>query len=151
MDILKKVSIFTDLNEEELKSLSEIAIQKSFHPEQKIFSEGETGDGFYIISEGKVRISIILPGIGEELLALLRKNSHFGEMAMIEDKPRSASAIADTDVTCYFFEKNKFNEFISKNKETENKILWGFLKEISARLRRTDNKLKEILLLIKSF
>ena len=151
IDVLKKIPLFENLTDEELTLLSSFIEEKSFEPEERIFTEGDPGDGIYIIQKGRVRISILLPGIGEELLALLRNGSHFGEMAVIEDKPRSASAIADENTKCLFIPKKNFLQFLNQNIEIENKILKGLLQELSSRLRKTDNKLKEILLLIKSF
>lgn len=150
MSILDKVIIFSALTEEERKKIFSITEEKKFKPEDKIFNEGDEGDGFYVIKNGRVRISIFLPDVGEELLSLLREGNHFGEMAIIEDKPRSASAIADTETTCLYFNKEKFISLLKEDKNIENKILWEFVKEFSFRLRKTDKKLKEILLLIKT-
>jgi CRP/FNR family transcriptional regulator, cyclic AMP receptor protein len=59
-----------------------------------IFAEGEPGDTLYVVLEGQVRISRRIPGLGEEALAILRRGDIFGEMALIDEKPRSADAIA---------------------------------------------------------
>lgn len=150
MSILDNVILFSTLTEEEKEKILSISEEKRFKPGDKIFSEGNEGDGFYIIKSGSVRISIFLPDVGEELLSLLKEGNHFGEMAVIEDKPRSATAIADTETVCLYFNKEKFIEIMKNNKEMENKILWEFVKEFSFRLRKTDKKLKEILLLIKT-
>ena len=148
---LRKIPLFEHLTDEELKILSSLIEERTFEPEERVFSEGDPGDGIYIIKKGRIRISILLPGIGEELLTLLRNGSHFGEMSVIEDKHRSASAIADDKTTCLFIPKKRFLQFLNQNIEVENKILKGLVQELSSRLRKTDNKLKEILLLIKSF
>lgn len=150
MSILDNVIIFSSLTEEEKEKILSIAEERKFKAEDKIFNEGDPGDGFYVIKNGRVRISIFLPDVGEELLSLLKEGNHFGEMAIIEDKPRSASAIADTETTCIFFNKEKFISIMKEDKNIENKILWEFVKEFSFRLRKTDKKLKEILLLIKT-
>jgi|UniRef100_A0A7C4YAD3 CRP/FNR family cyclic AMP-dependent transcriptional regulator len=150
MSILDKVILFSSLSKEEKEKILSIAEERRFKPEEKIFNEGDEGDGFYIIKSGKVRISIFLPDVGEELLSLLREGNHFGEMAIIEDKPRSASAIADTETVCLYFNKEKFISLMKEDTIMENKILWEFIKEFSFRLRKTDKKLKEILLLIKT-
>ncbi len=150
MSILDNVIIFSSLTEEEKEKILSIAEERKFRAEDKIFNEGDAGDGFYVIKNGRVRISIFLPDVGEELLSLLKEGNHFGEMAIIEDKPRSASAIADTETTCIFFNKEKFISIMKEDKNIENKILWEFVKEFSFRLRKTDKKLKEILLLIKT-
>lgn len=59
-----------------------------------VFSEGEPGDTLYVVLDGQVRISRRIPGMGEEALAILSRGGVFGEMALIDEKPRSADAIA---------------------------------------------------------
>ena len=65
-----------------------------------IFEEGEQGDKFYLILDGAVRISRIVPGMGEEALAVLRAGTYFGEMALIDDFPRCADARAHERASC---------------------------------------------------
>ena len=60
---------------------------------EAIFAEGDKGDRFYLILDGAVRISRMVPGMGEEALAVLKNGAYFGEMALIDDFPRSAHAI----------------------------------------------------------
>lgn len=59
-----------------------------------IFAEGEPGDTLYVVLEGQVRISRRIPSLGEEALAILSRGGVFGEMALVDEKPRSADAIA---------------------------------------------------------
>jgi len=151
MEKFSKIILFEKLSSLEQKSLMKIAEKRIFKKDEKIFSKGEIGDGFYIIRSGKIRISINIPGIGEELLTMFSENDHFGEMSTIDGKPRSANAIAATDVECLFFEKERFLEYLSGDKNLITRILWGFLNTISTRLRGADQKLIDILFLMKSF
>ncbi len=151
MKKFSKIVLFSKLSSLEQQNLIKIAEKRTFKKDEKIFSKGELGDGFYIIKSGKVRISINIPGIGEELLTMFSENDHFGEMSTIDGNPRSANAIAATDVECLFFEKENFLEYLAGDKNLITRILWGFLNAISARLRGADQKLIDILFLMKSF
>jgi len=150
LDIFRKIPIFNELNDEEIDRIFTIAQKSSFKSGEIIFSEGDKGDGFYLIVKGSVKITVTIDSIGEELLSLLKGNVHFGEMALIDDKPRSANAIAETDVICLYFDKDKFNKIIDDDISLGNKIRKGFLKEFSRRLRTTDNNVKRIISILKT-
>jgi CRP-like cAMP-binding protein len=150
LDIFRKIPIFNELNNEEIDRIFTIAQKSSFKSGEIIFSEGDKGDGFYLIVRGEVKIAIKINTIGEEILSLLKGNVHFGEMTLIDDKPRSANAIAETDVICLYFDKDKFNKIIDDDISLGNKIRKGFLKTFSKRLRTTDNNVKRIISILKN-
>ena len=79
-----------------------------------IFCEYEKGDEFYIIKEGKVRITKIQDN-KEKTLDVFEPPALFGEMAIIEDAPRSATAIAETAVKLVVLKKQNFNELLTSN------------------------------------
>ena len=81
----------------------------------------------FIIAEGKVRISKMVPGIGEEALAILEKGQYFGEMSLIEDGPRSADAIAHSR-TCKLYElsRDKLDQVMFTDKE----LAFGFVVDV---------------------
>jgi CRP-like cAMP-binding protein len=116
-----------------------------------IFKEGATGDAFYLIVSGSVRISTIVPGVGEEALTILREGEYFGEMALIDDAPRSASAIANDDTILLLIAKDNFRKLLAQETGIAYKLLWVFTKTLSARLRKTDEQLKSILSIAKTF
>ena len=77
-----------------------------------IFSENQSGADMFIIQEGKVKISKIVDGT-EVTLAILKKGDMFGEMALLENKPRSASAIAEEECRLMTVNKSNFNQMVS--------------------------------------
>src|SRR3954464_13079856 len=87
---LKKIPLFANLTTDHLSKVANIATQKQVRANERIFQEGEVGTEMYLIANGKVRISKMVPGGGEEALAILGPGSYFGEMALIDDTPRSA-------------------------------------------------------------
>ena len=154
MDIValfRSVLLFRDLSDGELALVSGISAEKDYSAEEVIFHEGEVGDAFYAVLEGKVRISKHVAGVGEEALAVLEKGSYFGEMALIDEFPRSASAIAHTDCRLLLMDKADFNRLLSQNKELAYKLLWVFCQTLSRRLRETNEKITSLFSIAKGF
>jgi CRP-like cAMP-binding protein len=82
------------LSAQELRLLAKYSQEVHFPPNGLIFAEGEEGDNLYIVVDGSVRISRMVPGMGEECLSILERGEVFGEMALIGDHSRSADARA---------------------------------------------------------
>ena len=95
--LLKKVALFEGLTSHQLQKISNLAVTRHFDGSEYIFKEGDPGNAMYVIAEGRIRISKTVPGVGEEALAILEKGQYFGEMALIDGAPRSATARAKTD------------------------------------------------------
>jgi len=148
---LSQVYLFRELTPSEIDTLLSISKEKRVKKDQIIFKEGDTGDAFYFIVSGSVRISTIVPGVGEEALTILREGEYFGEMALIDDAPRSASAIAHDDTILLLIEKDNFRKLLAQETGIAYKLLWVFTKTLSARLRKTDEQLKSIFSIAKTF
>ncbi len=93
LEILAQIDLFSGLPQGHLRRVVDIGLEEQYRIGATIFAEGEPGDKFYLIVEGAVRISRIVPGMGEEALAVLRPGAYFGEMSLIDDAPRSATAM----------------------------------------------------------
>jgi CRP/FNR family transcriptional regulator, cyclic AMP receptor protein len=151
-ELLKKVYLFNDLTQPELEKILKLAYEKKFEKETAIFQEGEIGDAFYIVTEGQIRISTMVPGVGEEALKVMRPGEYFGEMALIDDFPRSAAAIAhEGDVLLLAVYKRDFKKLMAEDKEMAYKLMSVFIKTLSARLRETNDKMKSIFAIAKAF
>jgi CRP/FNR family cyclic AMP-dependent transcriptional regulator len=150
-EALSQVYLFRELTPSEMDVLISISKEKRVKKDEIIFKEAETGDAFYLIVSGSVRISTIVPGVGEEALTILREGEYFGEMALIDDAPRSASAIANDDTILLLIEKENFRKLLAQETGIAYKLLWVFTKTLSARLRKTDEQLKSIFSIAKTF
>ncbi|MGH9363623.1 MAG: cyclic nucleotide-binding domain-containing protein [Thermoanaerobaculia bacterium] len=97
VDLADKRRLFQEqrLSVMEINFLSSLSREKKLAPQQMIFREGEPGSEMYVVLEGRVMISKYIPGAGEEALAFLERGDYFGEMALIDNQPRSADAKAD--------------------------------------------------------
>jgi CRP-like cAMP-binding protein len=105
-----------------------------------VFREGELGTEMYIINEGKVEI-LNQVGDEEQVLAVLEKGDFFGEMSVLEDLPRAASARAVTDVRLLQINGSTFDQLLQGNPE----IAVRMMRKLSRRLRETDEMLKSLL------
>ncbi|MBX5481425.1 MAG: cyclic nucleotide-binding domain-containing protein [Myxococcaceae bacterium] len=141
--LLRKVPLFEGLTNGQLQKIASLAVSKSFEGSAHIFREGDPGDAMYVIVDGKVRISKMVPGIGEEALAILEKGQYFGEMALIEENsPRSADAIAHVPCTVWMIERTRLEQLMFTDKELSYVLLWTFVRTLSERLRETNEKIK---------
>jgi CRP/FNR family transcriptional regulator, cyclic AMP receptor protein len=148
---LRKVDLFASLLPEHLKLIAGIVHEVEHKPSDKLFGDGDPADRFYFIVAGKVRISKQIPGVGEEALAVLEPGDYFGEMALIDEAPRSADAICNTTVTLGVIEKTAFEDLLFMNKDLAYDMLWTFVRTLSTRLRESNEKMRAFLTMAGSF
>jgi CRP-like cAMP-binding protein len=108
---------------------------KSYKNGEMIFSEFEPGDTFYVIQSGRVELVKILGNV-EKTLDILQPNDMFGEMAILENSPRSATAIALDEVTLLEFNRQTFEVLMQGNPQIALKLLRMFTKRICDTKRR---------------
>jgi CRP/FNR family cyclic AMP-dependent transcriptional regulator len=151
IDLLKKINLFENLSEAELEKILPLCVKHSFAAGSVIFKEGDPGDRCYIITSGSVRISKFIPNIGEEALTVLKPGSYFGEMALIDNFPRSANAIANDDTDVFGINKADLDKILINDRELGYKLLWTFTKTLSQRLRETNEKMTSFLAMSGGF
>jgi signal transduction histidine kinase len=127
---------FRNLNSIEQEALRKIAVERSFSAGQQIFKEGDSGDGIYVIKDGAVEISIAMSQNVRRVFAKLGPGEMFGEMAVLELKPRSASAIATAETRVYFIPR----EALLLMLEDSPALALELLREISQRLREFNQR-----------
>jgi CRP-like cAMP-binding protein len=149
VNLLKGMEIFSDLDFQPLKELSQLFEENIYNEGDIIFEEDSIGNSMMIITSGKVRISQRPDPDSEEALIFLSRGDIFGEMALLDDLPRSATAIAHSDVIIFEISRKNFLYFIDLNTAAGVKILFKLAKILSSRLRETDLKLKTFITLSK--
>jgi len=92
-------------------------------------------------------ISKFTPNIGEEAIAVLKEGYYFGEMPLIDNFPRSAHAIANTDIEVLAIDKIELDYIMNMDNELGYKLLWKFTETLSKRLRETQEKIAGFLAL----
>ncbi|XP_063243757.1 cGMP-dependent protein kinase, isozyme 2 forms cD5/T2 isoform X1 [Bacillus rossius redtenbacheri] len=115
-DFLKSVPIFKDLPEETLIKISDVLEETFYNEGDYIVRQGARGDTFFIISKGKVKVTIKQPNtVEEKYIRTLQKGDFFGEKALQGDDLRTANIIADDPegVSCLVIDRETFNQLIS--------------------------------------
>jgi CRP/FNR family cyclic AMP-dependent transcriptional regulator len=139
-----KVDLFKErgLSAAEMKLLATFSTEERFREGSQIFREGEKGDKLFIVLDGRVRISKFIPGVGEEALTVLDRGDFFGEMALIDDKVRSADAKAhEGGATVLSIDRATLNEILSMDPNASLQFLNLLCRMISRRLREINEKI----------
>ena len=99
---LRSGKLFSGMLATQLRELEQTAQFKFYKAGRNIFQEGDPGDGLYLIAEGAVQITCLVGQDQRRVLSRLTKGDFFGEMAVLDEQPRSATATAETDVKLHF-------------------------------------------------
>ena len=126
----------------EINFLATLSKEERIAPNEHIFREGEPGDRMYVVLEGQVMISKQIAGAGEEALAFLERGDYFGEMALIENEPRSADARAhDSGAVVLSISREVLEGILDIQKVSSLRLLRLLCGLIAKRLREIDDKL----------
>lgn len=132
---LKSVDLFSLIAGEDLAQVATIAQEVSFEAGEVILQEGEIGDSLFLIIEGEVQVHRL-----QKEIARLGERQSFGEMAILDDEPRSASVTSLSDVVCLKIAREEFFELMSEKME----IAHGIIRILTGRLRRANERLAEL-------
>jgi CRP/FNR family cyclic AMP-dependent transcriptional regulator len=142
-DVLKKVPLFSDLSEAELARFADVTREREYPKNSVILFEDDPGDALYIVSSGQVKVVLIGEDGREVILSVLGDGDFFGEMALIDDEPRSAHVIAMRDSQLLVLRRDDFQaELVA-----QPKIGLKLLRVLVQRLRRADEKIGGLVLL----
>ena len=148
-DILKKVPIFQDLTRREFNKIESILHRRNWNVDEAIINEGDPGLGMYIIVAGEVRITQVGEDGVQQQLATLTGGDFFGEQALLDESPRTASAFANEPCRIIGFFRPDLLELIESNPRSGLKIVMRLSQMISVRLRHTNRLLKEARMRVK--
>lgn len=141
MVTLEANKLFCQLSPLELSALRRIAREQNFSAGQEIFKEGDNGDGVYVVRDGLVEISGLVDRKVRLVFSQVGPGDIFGEMAVIEDKPRSACALAKADASVYFIPRADMLALVERSPA----LALALLREISRRLREFNRQyLREV-------
>ena len=144
VDLAAKRKLFAEqkLSNLEINFLTTLSREKQFSAGQVIFREGESGHEMYVVLEGRVMISKFIPGAGEEALAFIERGGYFGEMALIDNAPRSADAKAhDGGAVVLAIPRDVLNGILDINRLSSLSLLKILCNLVATRLRELDDKI----------
>ena len=136
----RKFPLFADLDDRELASIATVAKTRRFAKDDVVFHADESGDIFCLIREGQVKITMISPEGKEIILSLLGPGDFFGEMALLDDEPRSATVVATEPLELVTIWRSDFLQILGENFSITRKVL----AEISRRLRSASNRIESL-------
>jgi signal transduction histidine kinase len=137
-DFLKKVPLFGDLGDEDLRRICSRTHELRLEPGEALFNQGDAGDRAYVIREGELEV-LKISGGREVLLAVRRPGDVIGEMSLLEEAPRMASARARGPVTVVTIERKAFEELL----ESSVSATRALLHTVMERLRSTEARLRQ--------
>lgn len=143
IDSLRAIPIFGDLSDRELQMVGKLVYIRRYADSEPIFAEGDPSLGMYIVKAGSVRIVRHNPGAQPKLIGVLAVGDFFGEMGLIDDAPRSASAFACGATAVIGFFKPELMNLTSRQPQLGSKIFLNIAKTLSARLRKTHQDLED--------
>src|SRR5580692_9525671 len=114
MVLLESNKFFCELGPADLERLRKVTREMSFAPHQIIFKEGDPGDGVFFVREGLVQISAVAGYGDSKVLTRIPAGEFFGEMAVFDNQPRSATATAEEATTLYFIGRSDFEKLLDE-------------------------------------
>src|SRR6185436_17364431 len=136
----RKFHLFADLDDRELASIAAVAKTRRYAKDDVIFHADESGDVFCLIREGQVKVTMISPEGKEIILSLLGPGDFFGEMALLDDEPRSATVVATEPLELMTIWRKDFLQLLAENFDITKKVL----AEISQRLRSASSRIESL-------
>ena len=143
LDFLRNVSLFESLDQQELEALSDVTFTRTFSKDNVIILAEEEGDTLFILKNGQVKVSIVSEEGREVILSLLGPGSVFGELSLLDGKPRSANVVATEETDLLMLRRADFLQLIYKTPQ----IATALLAELATRMRKTDRQIEGLALL----
>ena len=143
-EILRQVPIFRELNDREMQIMTRVVHTRTFEPDEVIFMESEPGAGMYVIESGGVDILLDHGSNNPLFLAQLEAGDFFGEMALLGDPERSATARARERSELIGFFHPDLLEIMNLHPIMGAKITMGLSRTLAERLRYTNSQLRKL-------
>ncbi len=131
VESLKGVPLFAAVGDKALGRLAKVMRESRFNEGDAITTEGRSGVGFFLIEDGNATVSL-----RGEIVRTLGPGDHFGEIALIDQGPRSATVTATTDLRCRGMAAWEFRSFVQEHPE----VAWPLLETLASRLRDAEER-----------
>ena len=140
IELLQSVSIFWDLNEDDLGHIADKMVAKHFENGNYIFLEDSEGEQCFFVLEGSVKVTRLSKDGREVILAMLNEGDFFGEMSLLDGESRSANVIALEKTKVLTLDRNDFIAVVNDYPQ----IAVQLLKELARRLRKSDRQIASL-------
>jgi len=136
LESLRNIGLFSSVRDEDLTAIATLLIERRFPKHKTIVEEGLPGDYMYIIREGRVSVSKLSDDGREKILEFLEAGDFFGEMALLDNAPRSASVRALSDARVLALSRGDFLNVLRANPD----LAMAVIQELTRRLRQIDEQ-----------
>lgn len=141
-ELFRQVPLFAGLEDEDLESLIAVANRRKYPKDGVIFFENDVGDALFMILSGRIKVTILSDDGREIILAMLSDADFFGEMSLLDNEPRSATAIALQETELVVLHQRDFLTIVEKRP----RVLINLLSVLSARLRKANQQIGNLAL-----
>jgi CRP/FNR family transcriptional regulator, cyclic AMP receptor protein len=140
LNLVRMIPIFAELNEDEIKKIADIGISRKYSKNSIVFLEEEAGAALFIIISGKVKVVRTDDEGKEVILSILGSGEFFGEMALLDGLPRSATVVSTEESELFMIHRREFLQLI----ESSPQVVVSLLRELTRRLRKADEQIKSL-------
>lgn len=140
---LRHVPLFSHLSDQELDRVLSVSRTRTHPRNSVILFENDPGDALFVVLAGEVKVVLAGEDGREVILSILKEGDFFGEMALLDDRPRSANVVATADAILLILRREDFQACLEENP----RIAFGLLRELSRRLRVADDTIGALVLL----
>lgn len=144
-EILKKLSLFKDLEDEELALVTSVASRRAYKQGEIVYSEDKGGASLFIIAKGMVRITKVVRFEEKQTLSQVQQGEFFGEMSFIDGHQHSATATASEETELIEITRSDFDRLVVKNPLLAYKITLRITLQIATLLRKMDERFIEMI------
>ncbi len=142
LEVLRQVPLFASLPDEELEAFAPLMRERRFPRGSVILMQGDPGDALYVIARGQVKVVLVGEDGREVILSVLGVGSFFGEMALLDNDPRSAHVVAMEEATLLQLRREDFQSRLRSSPD----VAIALLRELTHRLRRADDTIGSLAL-----
>jgi CRP-like cAMP-binding protein len=146
LSLLRDSALFTDMTDPEMASLAELFAERDVPAGKTVFIENMQGESLYLIREGTIRVSKMLAEGDEQTLVVLGAEDTFGEMAVLEEAPRSATARVIEEARLLSVKRSDFEALCVNNPPLGLKLMRNIIRIFSKRIRESSEEYREMLL-----
>ena len=136
-----EIALLDGLSAEQVDLFFDLATLRSYGDQEVIISEGDPGDSLFVLSSGRVRVEKATIVRRQEILTSLERGECFGELSLIDRRPRSATVRASGGAEVYAFMQDDLEPFFATHLDIHRRLLENLVKITSQRLRRVDETL----------
>lgn len=139
---LKGIPLFRDLDDADLRRVAKLLHERRYDANEVVFREGQTGAGMYIIKDGAADIVLRLADGSEQCVVSLHAGQFFGELALLESSPRTATCVVRTPSVLLGLFQPDLEQLLERNAKLGARVVWNLARMTGLRLRELSDLMR---------